>query len=143
MSAKDKYHEAFKTALEKEGWTVMNDPLSLKSGTIPVYIDLEAERIIAAERGNEKIAIEIKSFGGPSFITDLYMAVGKYICYRVILEEKKYDRLLYLAMPNKVYQENEEEPVLKTFKREQIHLILFDEKAKIVKQWIKQKNTNP
>ena len=46
-------------------------------------------------------------------------------------------------MPSKVYQENEEEPVLKTFKREQIHLILFDEKAKIIKQWIKQKNTNP
>jgi XisH protein len=39
-------------------------------------IDLGAEKLIAAERGSEKIAVEIKSFSGASFINDLENAWG-------------------------------------------------------------------
>jgi hypothetical protein len=44
-----------------------------------VLVDLGAERLIAAQRGDEKIAVEIKSFTGPSAIHEMQMALGQYI----------------------------------------------------------------
>ena len=55
--ARDVFHENVKEALIKEGWTITNDPLSFKIGNMQVQIDLGAERLIAAERGTDKIAI--------------------------------------------------------------------------------------
>lgn len=45
-----------------EGWQITHDPLRIKIGTVEMAIDLGAEQLIAAERANEKIAVEIKSF---------------------------------------------------------------------------------
>ena len=70
--AKDKYHQHVRTALENDGWIITHDSLYLKIGTIQVQIDLGAEKIIAAEKNGEKIAVEIKTFGLTSFITALY-----------------------------------------------------------------------
>jgi hypothetical protein len=36
-----------------------------------LYIDLGAERVIAAERANEKIAVEVKGFLGSSAVTSI------------------------------------------------------------------------
>jgi len=71
MPARDKFHGAVKKALEKDGWTITDDPLSLRFSGIDFFIDLGAERLIAAERGQEKIAVEIKSFIRPSIICQL------------------------------------------------------------------------
>ena len=60
--AKDLYHDLVRIALEKDGWTITDDPYYLTLETTKLKVDLGAERIIAAERGMEKIAIEIKSF---------------------------------------------------------------------------------
>ena len=65
--AKDKYHDLVRSALEKDGWTITHDPFKIKLGKRRGYIDLAAEKaIIAAEKDNEKIAVEIKSFSTPS-----------------------------------------------------------------------------
>ncbi|TAF18003.1 MAG: fatty-acid oxidation protein subunit alpha, partial [Nostocales cyanobacterium] len=77
MSAKDIFHEAVKTALQKEQWLITDDPLQFKFGNVKFKIDLGAEKVIAAERENEKIAVEIKSFINPSAITDFYAALGQ------------------------------------------------------------------
>ena len=69
MTAKDIFHDAVKHALEKDGWKITHDPLFLSFGGVDMYIDLGAERILAAERDDEKIAVEIKSFIGPSATT--------------------------------------------------------------------------
>ena len=61
--ARDIFHDSVKEALVKEGWKITADPLTFKIGKIQIQIDLGAERLIAAERGTEKIAIEIKTFG--------------------------------------------------------------------------------
>lgn len=58
MAAKDLFHDAVKRALEKDGWTITHDPLFLSFGGVEMYIDLGAERIMAAQRGNEKIAYD-------------------------------------------------------------------------------------
>ena len=64
MAAKDIFHEVVRRGLEKEQWVIVNDPLELEWEEVQVKIDLGAERLIAADRGSEKIAVEIKSFVG-------------------------------------------------------------------------------
>jgi hypothetical protein len=55
---RDFYHQAARTALEKDGWLITDDPLDLTTGEVALFADLGAERVIGAERGNEKIAVE-------------------------------------------------------------------------------------
>ncbi|MEC4884711.1 MAG: element excision factor XisH family protein [Scytonema sp. PMC 1070.18] len=66
MPAPDLYHDVVCTALIKDGWKITDDPLVLTIGRRSVFVDLGAEKLIAAERGSDKIAIEIKSFPSPS-----------------------------------------------------------------------------
>lgn len=81
MSARDKYHEHFKAALENDGWEVTHDPYKLflvdEFGKKSKYeIDLGAEKLIAANKGSDKIAIELKTFGGSSTIYEFHLALG-------------------------------------------------------------------
>jgi len=85
MLARDIYHNAVRNALEKDSWQITKDPFILKWGTRDLYIDLGAEKLIAAEKSGEKIAVEIKSFIDPSPVTDLENALGQYILYYDIL----------------------------------------------------------
>lgn len=64
--ARDKFHHCVRRAIEKDGWLITDDPLRLSSGKVDVEIDLGAEKLLAAERGEEKIAVEIKNFLGHS-----------------------------------------------------------------------------
>jgi len=47
---------------------ITDDPLKFKFGNVNFQVDLEAEKIVAAERAGEKIAVEVKSFLNPSAI---------------------------------------------------------------------------
>jgi hypothetical protein len=97
IMAKDLFHDAVKRGLEKDQWTITNDPLELELEEITVKIDLAAERLIAAERGEEKIAVEIKSFIGTSAISDFHTALGQFLNYQIFLEINEPNRLLYLT----------------------------------------------
>jgi hypothetical protein len=66
MPQRDIYHDAVKAALSKDGWRITHDPLTVPFGIRKVYLDLGAERLLAAERSGERIAAEIKSFIGVS-----------------------------------------------------------------------------
>lgn len=103
--ARDLFHEIVKTALVKDGWKITDDPLFVKTGGVEFYIDLGAEKLIAAERNGEKIAVEIKNFVSNSSVTDFHLAVGQFINYRVALEVSEPDRKLFLAIPNTAYKE--------------------------------------
>jgi hypothetical protein len=70
-----------------------------------VYADLAADRILAAQRGIEKIAVEIKSFIGRSRVHDLELTLGQYNLYQCLLEAVAPDRKLYLAVSDSVYAE--------------------------------------
>lgn len=77
MPARDIYHNTVKNALIKDGWTITHDPLSLKLRKGKrLFVDLGAERLIAAEKDTQKIAVEIKSFVGASVMKDLEEALG-------------------------------------------------------------------
>ena len=72
MSAKDKVHQQFVSALKKDGWTITHDPFRVLWKKRTLQVDLGAERLLAAEKGSDKIAVEIKSFIGANDLEDLY-----------------------------------------------------------------------
>jgi XisH protein len=72
MAAKDRFHDAVKQALLKEQWVITADPLILKIDQVKFEIDLAAEKVFAAEKAGQKIAVEIKSFLNPSAVTDFH-----------------------------------------------------------------------
>jgi XisH protein len=97
--SKDLYHDGVRRGLEKQQWKITDDPLRFKFGEVNFQVDLAAERILAAERGNEKISVEIKSFLNPSAVTDFYGALEPFLSYRLVLENTEPERLIYLAIP--------------------------------------------
>lgn len=88
---KDKYHNNVREALEKEGWQITHDPYRIRIGRRRGYIDLglEQEVILGAEKNNQKIAVEIKTFGGSSDLDEFEDAVGQFIVYLTALEEEE------------------------------------------------------
>jgi XisH protein len=43
MPRKDIYHESVRIALEKDGWTVTDDPLQIAVDETTIFIDLSVE----------------------------------------------------------------------------------------------------
>src|SRR6185312_10402773 len=76
MPASDRYHNCVRNALIKDGWVITHDPLRLSWGGKDMYVDLGAEQLISAEKGGRNIAVEVKTFGGPSEVDDLERALG-------------------------------------------------------------------
>ncbi|TAE58462.1 MAG: fatty-acid oxidation protein subunit alpha [Nostocales cyanobacterium] len=105
MPAKDLFHTTVKTALVKDGWNITDEHLFIQVEDIDFYIDLTAERILAAEKTGKKIAVEIKSFLGASEVTEFHLALGQCLNYRSALRLTEPDRMLYLAIPVDVYNE--------------------------------------
>ena len=137
MAAKDIFHDAVKNGLQKEGWIVTDDPLSLKFGDTRVYIDLGAERILAAQKGEEKIAVEIKTFIGVSVVFDFHVAIGQFINYQVALENKEPSRLLYLAIPQEIHNTFFQSLLAKTvIAKYQIRLIIYDPEKEVIIEWL-------
>jgi hypothetical protein len=101
--ARDKYHELVKQALIEDGWTITHDPYIVKRDPRDLEVDLGAERIIAAEKGTEHIAVEIKSFLSISQLHDFYKALGQYNYYFLALRRQEPDRFLYMAVPESAY----------------------------------------
>ena len=119
-----------------EGWTITHDPYPLQAGSFDLAIDLGAEKIIAATKEGQKIAIEIKSFLGASQISEFYRALGQFITYRAALNKQEPERVLYLAIPNDTY----EKFFLVNFIRDliaqnQMNLIVYDIDKEIIEQW--------
>lgn len=103
MPKKDIYHEQVRTALEKEGWIITHDPMRFRWKGRTIWPDLGIERVIAAERGVEKIAVEIKSFLEPVQLHEFYEAIGQYDTYKAALAELDKERLVVLAVSKGVY----------------------------------------
>lgn len=138
MAAKDIFHGIVKEALEKDGWIITDDPLHIRlGGVIDLYIDLGAEKVLAAEKNGRKIAVEIKSFLGASTISDFHLALGQFMNYRYALEDIDSERTLHLAVPLVVYNEFFTLPFIESvIKRSQLNLIIFDIDQKEIAQWL-------
>lgn len=106
-------------------------------GRSQVKIDLAAERLIAAERGEEKIAVEIKSFISPSPVSDFHTALGQFLNYRIMLEVKEPERELYPAIPIDTYETFFQSRFAQTaVERYQLKLIVYNPISEEIVRWI-------
>jgi hypothetical protein len=103
MPTHDLFHDAVKHGLTKDGWTITHDPLIIEFSGLNLYVDLGAEKLIAAEKDSQRIAVEVKSFVGDSVLTDFHAALGQFLNYRIALDARDPERVLYLAVPKSAY----------------------------------------
>jgi XisH protein len=106
-------------------------------GLRQVYVDLGAEKIIAAQKDSQEIAVEVKTFGGASNITEFHLAVGQFLNYRSILRRQQPNRILYLAISMEIYNTffKEDLPQI-TIEDYQIKLVIFEPETAEVLEWI-------
>ncbi len=135
--ARDIFHSLVKEALEMEGWVITHDPYLLhsrKEGGL--HTDLGAEKVITAEKGNIRIAVEVKSFVHISIMHDFLLAVGQYFVYKKLLKKKEPDRTLYIALPDFVYSRvSKLEWAKEVIQELDMKFILYDTNHKTIIAW--------
>ncbi|MCO6488454.1 MAG: hypothetical protein J5I98_08555 [Phaeodactylibacter sp.] len=135
--ARDLIHESVRIALEKDGWTITHDPFTLETGDISIDMDLAAERMIVAEKGLQKIIVEVKSFGDPSMVYSFHTAIGQYIDYRGALKDEGIERALYLAISFNAYKRlNKASFFKRRFEENKVKVIVVNIVEKIIVEWI-------
>ena len=135
--ARDRFHNVVKNALKKEGWKITADPYAINIDDVDFEIDLAAEQILAAERDNKKIAVEVKSFISPSNISDFHTALGQFLNYRDALEKIESNRQLYLAVRSPIYESFfQRRFIIAAVKRYQLELVIYDVQQEVIVQWL-------
>lgn len=136
MPAKDIYHHAVRFALVKDGWKILTEDYTLEYGGDRLYVDIAAEKSIAAQKHGRKILVEVKSFLGRSFVNDLEQAVGQYIVYRDIIIERKLDFQLYLAITKGTYNSYFKRQLAQMIiNRNQVNLLIVDSEREVIEEW--------
>lgn len=93
--------------------------------------------LVGASKDGRKIAVEVKSFVGTSSINEFHVAVGQYVNYRLVLSRSEPDRILYLAVPEYMY-----DSFFKTdfgqiaIQTHQLKLLVFDEEKEVITRWV-------
>jgi hypothetical protein len=137
MSARDFFHDVVRKALQKDGWQITHDPFKLRVGGVDMSIDLGAERLIAAERENRKIAVEVKSFlEKSSAISEFHTALGQFINYRGALRLQEPERVIYLAVPLTTYKTFFQLDFPQAMVEEnKLKIIIYDVKKEVIIEW--------
>lgn len=140
MPQRDFFHQLVKGLLIQDGWIITADPYYIGYGQERFFIDLGAEKLIAAEKNSEKIAVEVKSFLGKSHIKDLELAIGQYSLYLFILKEKEPERTIFLAVPLDVYENVLNSPLGSLISKNiQLNLLVFNPEDEVLVHWLQEK----
>jgi XisH protein len=137
MPQYDVYHEPVKRALIKDGWAITDDPYVLAYKGLRLYADLGAEKLLAAEKLERKIVVEIKVFGTPSPVTELERAIGQYSIYRTVLTRISPERELFLAIAQDIYEDFFRQPAIQDIvAAHQMQLLVFEPTREDIVAWI-------
>jgi XisH protein len=99
-------------------------------------VDLAAYKLLSAEKGNQKIAVEVKSFVGLSAISEFHTALGQLLNYQVALDKLEPDRILYLAIPIDIYKDFFTDSFIQeVIQRFQIKLLVFHSQKQEIVLW--------
>ncbi len=137
MPREDIYHDAVKSALINDGWTITDDPFEIEYKDVRLFADLAAERVIAATKNMRHIVVEIKTFGSASLFTELEKALGQYNVYQMMLKRSEPERELYLAVPLDIYQDFFQRPSVQDIVAEyQLRIFVYEPDQEVITQWI-------
>ncbi|MEL7039242.1 MAG: XisH family protein [Cyanobacteria bacterium J06592_8] len=137
MAAKDLFHESVKKALLKDQWMITAEPLRLKFEGIRLAIDLAAEKILAAQKGNQRIAVEIKSFLNDSALIDFHLALGQFLNYKLALQMSEPARTLYLAIPLEAFESFfQEKFIQESIQQYELKLLVYNPEQEQIERWI-------
>jgi hypothetical protein len=122
----------------KDSWVITHDPLRLKFSEDDRFrIDLGAQQLLAAERGVQKIAVEVKSFLSESAMFDFHLARGQFLNYRLALRNLEPDRSLYLAVPIAAYNSFFSRALPQAAIAEyDLKLLVYDPTNEVIVEWI-------
>ena len=135
--AKDRFHNVVRKALEKEGWTITADYYEINVGDFKFQVDLAAEKLLAAEREGQKIAVEVKSFIASSHVSDFHTALGQFLNYRDALTLEEPDRTLFLAVRSPVYETFfQGKFIAASVKRYELRLVVYDVENEVFTKWL-------
>ena len=136
MAAIDLFHGAVKQALLKNDLVITADSLKIKIEGVKLEVDLAAQKVIAAQKAEQKIAVEIKSFLNTSAITDFHTGLGQFLNYRLALQMSESYRILYLAVPidtfESFFQEKFTQEAIKFY---QVKLLIYDPTEEVIIEW--------
>ena len=136
MSRRDNLHLSLRHTLEKDGWTITDDPLILVLEQTLLKADLGAEKFFAAEKEGRKIAVEIKDFHSPSVISELEKTIRQLQLYQWALENQEPERQLFLAISQAVYIRHFQKPIFQlAVQRNRINLLVYEPEREAIIQW--------
>ncbi len=137
MSRRDDLHFSLRRTLEKDGWTITDDPLVLLLERTLLKADLGAEKFFSAEKENRKIAVEVKYFDTPSVISELEKTMGQLQLYQWALDKQEPERQLFLAVSQPVYLKHFQKPIFQlVIRRNKINLLIYEPIDEVIIQWI-------
>lgn len=136
MPQKDSHHDPVRKALEKDGSTITHDPFTIRLEDVKFYVDLAAEKTIETNGETRKVAIEIKVFGGLSFLNEFEKAVGQYLIYKQFLGDMFPERILFLAVAEDIFKESFALPSIKAVvAKQEIKLLVFNPQIEEIIKW--------
>lgn len=136
MSRRDDLHLSLCRTLEKDGWTITDDPLILVLEQTLLKADLGAEKFFAAEKEGRKIALKIKDFDSSSVINELEKTIGQLQLYQWALEAQEPERQLFLAISQAIYLRHFQKPIFQlVVQRTRINLLVYEPEREVIIQW--------
>jgi hypothetical protein len=133
----DECHHQVVHALEKAGWVVAPRPYTLYiDKTHRLHIDIEAR---FQQKGHVRsvMVVEVKCFDDPdTATTDLYTAIGQYLVYRALLEQKQVAIPLYLAVPEEAYQGIFRRMAMPVIQQNRIKILVVQLSDEVIAQWL-------
>ncbi|WP_017306232.1 XisH family protein [Spirulina subsalsa] len=136
MPAKDIYHDGFKNALIKDGWEITHDPYTIRYEGLNLFADLAGKKLLAAQKEDTNIIVEIKSFLGHSPVHEFQCALGQYILYQTLLSTIHPDYFLYLTIEKEIYETFFQRAGIKlVIEKYQVLLLVIDINKEVIIQW--------
>lgn len=107
-----------------------------------VFADLGAEKVFVENRKESKIIVEIKVFGGKSKTTEFEKAKGQYDIYLFASRKNQINRLLFLAIPNEIYEQTFLRPSIREIvAEEKMNLLVSKPETEKIIRWINWQDT--